>query len=228
MRWRFSQLHHELCKGSQHLDRPSKQEAVPAHLAKLLPVWSCSQFEATAVQQRCAARTCWEQGLGSEPALSTQTRGGITSPRIQASICKDKAKITGKKKPPTQKSPEQMEVKMLIAAVFWVGKYSPCSKPFCLLTSTELLSPGSAQAQVVPLGLHPWFLLCPQLSAQNICSASLLPSLYLCFFLSRSLPSEVTVQYCSYARYVTLQRKGTFFLGLGSSLLLIHCPPCCM
>lgn len=105
-------------------------------------------------------------------------------------------------------------------------KVQPVLQTFCLLTTTKLASPSSALAQMHPLGTAHLFLApSATLSSEELA----LPLSSLLFTCASSFlgASEMTVQYCSYSRYATLQRKGNIFLWLEATLLLIHCPPCC-
>lgn len=111
---------------------------------------------------------------------------------------------------------------MLITATFGVRKYSPCSKPFVCWHLQNSCSQAQHWHKCIP-----WECTICNSLLRRAYTASLPPSLYLCCFFSRSLPSEVIVQYCSYSRYTSLQRKGNILLWLEASLLLIHCPLCC-
>lgn len=111
---------------------------------------------AAAVQHREATSIFWERGPGSKPALSPQSRGGLTSPISHSSVLEDKAKKYWCKS----------ESKCWLLLHF-DKKVQSVLQPFCLLTSTKLNSQAQHWHKCIPLRLHTCFLLCLQLSSKK-------------------------------------------------------------
>lgn len=125
----------------------------------------------------------------------------------------------------------QIEVKMLITAVFWV-KYSLCSR-FLSVDIYRTPLPKLSTGTKGPPGTAPVVLaLSAALCSEHLCCPSPPFSLPL-LFPFHSSPSECQSNTAALPDMSLCREKGTFFLGLGSSLLLIHCPPlhatsCCI